>query len=86
MRMGDFSRRSGVSPRLPRYYEEQGLLAPSRRPSGYREFAEADIATVRGIRILLGAGLNTATIAEPLPCMVDDGQLLSPACSACCPT
>ncbi|MFD4375111.1 MerR family transcriptional regulator [Streptomyces sp. NPDC059202] len=86
MRMGEFSRRTGVSQRLLRSYEEQGLLKPSRRPSGYREFAEEDIATVRGIRMLLGAGLNTATIAELMPpCMVDDGQTLAPACSGMLP-
>ena len=85
MRIGEFSRRTGVSERLLRYYEEQGLLKPSRRPSGYREYAEEDVATVRGIRMLLGAGLNTATIAELLPCMVDDGQILAPACSGMLP-
>ncbi|MFE0801024.1 MerR family transcriptional regulator [Streptomyces sp. NPDC058812] len=85
MRMGEFSRRTGVSQRLLRYYEEQGLLKPSRRPSGYREFTEEDIATVRGIRMLLGAGLNTVTIAELMPCMVDDGQTLAPACSGMLP-
>ncbi|MFL1431313.1 MerR family transcriptional regulator [Nocardiopsis sp. frass1] len=83
--MGEFSRRTGVSPRLVRYYEEQGLLTPSRAPSGYREFSEEDTATVRGIRILLGAGLNTATIAELMPCMVDDGRTLVPACSGMLP-
>ncbi|MGA4843498.1 MerR family transcriptional regulator [Streptomyces sp. G45] len=81
MRMGEFSRRTGVSQRLLRYYEEQGLLRPRRRPSGYREYEEADLATVRGIRVLLAAGLTTATIAELLPCMVDDGDALAPACS-----
>ncbi|MFB4420384.1 MerR family transcriptional regulator [Streptomyces sp. QL37] len=85
MRMGEFSRRTGVSQRLLRYYEEQGLLKPTRRPSGYREFTEEDIATVRGIRMLLGAGLNTVTIAELMPCMVDDGQTLAPACSGMLP-
>ncbi|MFH8347730.1 MerR family transcriptional regulator [Streptomyces sp. NPDC018045] len=85
MRMGEFSRRTGVSQRLLRYYEEQGLLNPARRPSGYREFTEEDISTVRGIRMLLGAGLNTATIAELLPCMIDDGKILAPACSGMLP-
>jgi len=85
MRIGEFSRRTGVSERFLRYYEEQGLLKPSRRPSGYREYAEEDVATVRGIRMLLGAGLNTATIAELLPCMVDDGQILAAACSGMLP-
>ncbi|MQS34894.1 MerR family transcriptional regulator [Streptomyces katsurahamanus] len=85
MRMGEFSRRTGVSQRLLRYYEEQGLLRPERRPSGYREYAEEDVATVRGIRMLLGAGLNTAVIAELLPCMVDTGRILAPACSGMLP-
>ncbi|MFD9904343.1 MerR family transcriptional regulator [Streptomyces sp. NPDC059063] len=85
MRMGEFSRRTGVSQRLLRYYEEQGLLRPRRRPSGYREYEEEDIATVRGIRVLLAAGLNTATIAELLPCMIDDGDVLAPACSGMVP-
>ncbi|MFI6287170.1 MerR family transcriptional regulator [Streptomyces sp. NPDC051018] len=85
MRMGEFSRRTGVSQRLLRYYEEQGLLRPSRKPSGYREFSEEDITTVRGIRILLGAGLSTATIAELLPCMVDDGLILAPGCPGMLP-
>ncbi|MBB5101928.1 DNA-binding transcriptional MerR regulator [Streptomyces spectabilis] len=83
--MGEFSRRTGVSQRLLRYYEEQGLLAPVGRPSGYREYTEEDVVTVRGIRVLLAAGLSTATIAELLPCMVDDGKVLAPGCSGMLP-
>ncbi|AWL88453.1 MerR family transcriptional regulator [Streptomyces globisporus] len=85
MRMGEFSRRTGVSQRSLRYYEEQGLLRPTRRPSGYREYEEPDVVTVRGIRMLLAAGLNTAVIAELLPCMVDEGRILEPACSSMLP-
>ncbi len=85
MRIGVLSRRTGVSVRLLRYYEEQGLLQPVRRPSGYREYRERDVRTVRNIRMLLAAGLNTQTIAGLLPCMVDDGQNLLPACSGMLP-
>ncbi|MFJ6770513.1 MerR family transcriptional regulator [Kitasatospora sp. NPDC091257] len=72
MRIGELARRAGVTPRALRYYEEQGLLAPERRPSGYREYDERDVDTVRGIRTLLAAGLNSTVIAEilhglPLP-------------------
>ncbi|MFD9903169.1 MerR family transcriptional regulator [Streptomyces sp. NPDC059063] len=80
MFIGELSRRTGVSTRGLRYYEEQGLLRPQRRASGYREFAESDVATVRRIRILLTAGLNTDLIREVLPCMADEGAILAPTC------
>lgn len=81
MRIGELSRKTGVHERLLRYYEEQSLLQPERRPSGYREYSEADVDTVRRIRSLLAAGLNTATIATILPCLRDDGERLVPTCS-----
>ncbi|MFJ2212713.1 MerR family transcriptional regulator [Streptomyces sp. NPDC101062] len=80
MRMKDMVRRTGVHERLLRYYEKQGLLAPERLPSGYREYSEADIETVRRIRCLLTAGLSTAMIAQVLPCIRADDERLVPAC------
>ncbi|PSK97027.1 DNA-binding transcriptional MerR regulator [Murinocardiopsis flavida] len=81
MRIGELSRRTGVSVRLLRYYEEQGLLRPERQPSGYREFREADVATVGRIRSLLGAGLGTAEISGVLDCFVEDCERLVPTCA-----
>ncbi|OPG14302.1 MerR family transcriptional regulator [Microbispora sp. GKU 823] len=81
MRIGEMVRRTGVSERLLRYYEEQGLLAPARLPSGYRVYSDADVDTVRRIRTLLAAGLSTTTIAQVLPCVRDDGPNLAPVCS-----
>ncbi|HEY8474236.1 MAG TPA: MerR family transcriptional regulator [Natronosporangium sp.] len=69
------------SERSLRYYEQQGLLTPKRRPSGYRDYDDDAVDTVRRIRILLAAGLGTATIAELLPCMVDNGDTLAPVCA-----
>jgi DNA-binding transcriptional MerR regulator len=80
IRIGELSRRSGVSQRLLRYYEEQGLLQPRRRASGYREYLDSDVAVVRRIRGLLAAGLSTSTIASVLPCVRDDGDRLVPTC------
>jgi DNA-binding transcriptional MerR regulator len=85
VRIGELARRTGVSVRALRYYEEQGLLRPRRRPSGYREYTEADVRTVRHVRILLAAGLGTAVIADVLPCMVEDGGVLAPACAELTP-
>ncbi|MFF3067703.1 MerR family transcriptional regulator [Kitasatospora sp. NPDC057904] len=79
MRIGEVSRLTGVSSRLLRYYEEQGLLEPARSAAGYREYAEADTVRVRQIRSLLAAGLSTRVIAEILPCAT--GPI--PALEAC---
>ncbi|GAA5017852.1 MerR family transcriptional regulator [Streptomyces siamensis] len=79
MRIGALARATGVSQRLLRYYEEQGLLRPTRQPNGYREYAEADMAAVRRIRTLIQAGLPTAVIAHILACVHDDGTHLIPS-------
>ncbi|MFE9749415.1 MerR family transcriptional regulator [Saccharothrix saharensis] len=79
MRIGELSRRTGVSERALRYYEEQGLLRPERRPSGYRVYRDADVSEVRRIRVLLAAGLGIAQIAQALPCLTDD-DLPTPTC------
>ncbi|MEU1478406.1 MerR family transcriptional regulator [Streptomyces sp. NPDC001668] len=80
MRMKEMVQRTGVHERLLRYYEQQGLLAPARRPSGYREYSDADVETVRRIRSLLTAGLSTTVIAQVLPCVADDSNHLVPTC------
>lgn len=80
MRIGELARRTGVSPRSLRYYEAQGLLTPERAPSGYRDYAESDIALVRRVRTLLAAGLSTAQIAQILPCLAELGDALVPTC------
>jgi DNA-binding transcriptional MerR regulator len=80
VRIGELRRRTGVSERLLRYYEEQDLLHPERLASGYREYRESDVKTVRHIRNLLAAGLSTATIADLLPCMGTDGDRLIADC------
>ncbi|MDR8409845.1 MerR family transcriptional regulator [Nonomuraea sp. 3-1Str] len=83
MRIGDLARETGVNKRLLRYYEEQGLLRPLRLDNGYREYSEADVATVRHIRALLAAGLSTAVIARVLRCVHGEDELIAPTG---CPT
>ncbi|MFE6685509.1 MerR family transcriptional regulator [Streptomyces sp. NPDC057743] len=78
--IGELARRTGTTERLLRYYEEQGLLHPERTAAGYRRYEEVDVAQVRRIRTLLTSGLNTATIAQVLPCLRDDDGRLVPTC------
>jgi DNA-binding transcriptional MerR regulator len=76
--IGELSRRTGVNAHQLRYYEEQGLLEPHRRASGYREYTDADVLTVIQIRKLLAAGLSTEYIAYLLPCATGPGPDLEP--------
>ncbi|MGX9228368.1 MerR family transcriptional regulator [Streptomyces albus] len=73
MLIGELSRRTGVSTRLLRYYEEQGLLTPGRGANGYRHYGEDAVLTVQRIRVLLGAGLTTEVIRTVLPCVRGTG-------------
>lgn len=62
MRIGELSRRTGVTTRLLRYYEEQGLLAPARAGNTYREYDEADVARVERVAGLVRAGVPTRLV------------------------
>lgn len=79
MKIGELSRRAGVSIRSLRYYEEQALLAPERLLSGYRVYDESDVAVVQRIQALFAAGLSSRKIEHILPCLRqhDDGLALS---------
>lgn len=69
MRIGELARRTGVSERMLRYYEQEGLLKPARTLSGYRDYGDAEVETVSRIRMLSAAGLKIASIRILLPCM-----------------
>lgn len=47
MVVGEAARRSGLPIRTIHYYEEIGLVVPARRDNGYRDYAEADVHTLR---------------------------------------
>jgi DNA-binding transcriptional MerR regulator len=71
MRIGVLAARTGVPTRLLRYYEAQGLLAPTRAANGYRSYGESSVNRVTQIRGLLDAGVPTRIIKEILPCLDD---------------
>ncbi|WP_068922572.1 MerR family transcriptional regulator [Planobispora rosea] len=72
MWIGELSRRTGVSTRLLRYYEEQGLLHPERDANGYRRYRPEAVGRVAHIRRLLATGLSTETIRDFLPCAEEE--------------
>jgi DNA-binding transcriptional MerR regulator len=67
MRIGELGKRVGVNPKTIRYYEQIGLLSePARLPSGYRSYAEDDIARLAFIKSAQRLGITLDEIREIL--------------------
>lgn len=67
MQIGQLARQAGVPVDTVRYYERRGLLSePMRRPSGYRDYAAADVATLRFIRCSKALGFTLEETRELL--------------------
>lgn len=62
MKIGELARRTGVAPRLLRYYEQQGLITARRADNGYREYSEDDVAQVERVVGLVRAGMPTRLV------------------------
>jgi DNA-binding transcriptional MerR regulator len=69
MKIGELARRTGVSVRSLRYYEQQGLLDSERTPGGQRVYAPEAADRVRLIQLLYAAGLPSRTILALIPCV-----------------
>jgi DNA-binding transcriptional MerR regulator len=67
MKIGELAKRSHIGIETIRYYEREGLLlAPQRRPSGYRQYDESTVERLEYIRRAKGLGFTLAEIRELL--------------------
>ena len=60
--IGDVARRTGVTERTLRYYEELGLLAPDRAGGGRRRYGGGDLDRLYRIRLLRELGTPLADV------------------------
>lgn len=77
--IGELARRSGASAKAIRYYEQLGLIAPTRQANGYRSFDEGDLRAVTEIRELSAMGIPPAQAAPFVECL-DRGHERSDEC------
>lgn len=52
MKINEVEQAIGIPKKNIRYYEEEGLLTPPRKENGYREYGEAEIETLKKIKLL----------------------------------
>jgi DNA-binding transcriptional MerR regulator len=79
MRIGEVAGRTGVAPRLVRYYEQQGLLTARRAANGYRTYTEDDVERVSRVAGMVRAGIPTRLIKVLLD-MEDAAAQEHPTC------
>ncbi len=65
LRIGELSRRTGVSADALRAWERRyGLLSPSRTEGGFRLYSEEDLGRVRAMRALIESGVSASEAAR----------------------
>src|SRR3954451_14163603 len=65
LRIGEFSRRVGVSAEVLRAWERRyGLLEPHRSPGGFRLYGPEDAARVERMQSAIEGGLSAAQAAQ----------------------
>jgi DNA-binding transcriptional MerR regulator len=74
MKIGELARKTGVSIRSLRYYEQQKLISPVRTENGYREYSPLAVEQVKTIRLYLNLGFTTEQIAGFLHCVLQNKE------------
>ncbi len=62
--IGDVAKRLGITQRSIRYYEERGLIQPSRTEGRFRVYAESEVARLKTVLLLKDLGMSLEEIAS----------------------
>lgn len=72
LKIGEVAKATGIGIETIRFYERKGLLdEPDRKPSGYRQYDESEVARLRFIRRSKELGFTLSEINELLSLWFD---------------
>lgn len=74
MQAKEASERLGITQRMLRHYEKEGLLEIGRRLNGYRSYNEVDLRRAARIRDFIATGFSTREIRAMSACLSDAGD------------
>jgi DNA-binding transcriptional MerR regulator len=67
LRIGELSRRTGVSPEVLRAWERRyGLFTPQRTEGGFRLYSSADVSRINAMKRLIAEGVSASEAAQRL--------------------
>lgn len=76
MKINELEDLLGVSGATVRYYEEQGLVTPSRSENGYRDYTDEEVQLFQKIIILRKLGIGVAEIRDLIEHKADLHEVL----------
>jgi MerR family gold-responsive transcriptional activator of gol and ges genes len=75
MNIGEAAKRSGVSAKMIRYYEQTGLIPPAQRTdSGYRDYGDKEVHMLGFVRRARDLGFSVEVIGELLGLWTDQSR------------
>ncbi len=74
MQAMEAAERLGITQRMLRHYEKEGLMEVRRAPNGYRSYSDADLRRAGRIRDFIETGFSTREIRAMSACLSDDGS------------
>jgi Cu(I)-responsive transcriptional regulator len=75
MNIGEVAEKSGIPAKTIRYYEDVGLIPPARRTeSGYRDYDDRDLATLRFVQRARSLGFSVKDVGALLALWHDNAR------------
>ncbi|MEC7518569.1 MAG: MerR family transcriptional regulator [Myxococcota bacterium] len=73
MRIKEAAEKLGITERMLRHYEKEGLIEVCRAANGYRRYGEADLRRAARIRDFIATGFSTRELRRMADCLSDEG-------------